>query len=598
MGRILFLTVFFLMSFDKARSYPSCGAPVPTKGLTGERSAYMTDFVQPPGQPWTYVAWVWREGSFVETNHSVSIARTLDFSTWYTTCGQTISLPISLSQSEVIDPVPVGGGLLNNIKLGYDNKSQPVVTYQKYVRLPTGKWTTQIFNARLEGGHWKVYQMTNWTTQWVLSGGGSIQMGPNSVSASAVSVSSRGQNIQSFNRAPVDTVGTPVSGLYALTDKMDVGGKFTEPIDPKSFNWMPPSANYMTLEPRMGGWQTPFLVKKIRSKYFDRWVPLHADWDGDGTVNSGLFDRLTSTFRLNIGKTISRFRFGWQGESFKPMSGDWNGDGIFSIGFFSPSTGRSFLKNSPAGGDADKITTGYPSKGIRDLPDTYHQWNPTNRFFIRWEAMPANRDLPYTCDGAALTSLTPSSEILASCPTHFLSDLTIWEFNRSTNQWTNSFIDKAWGGSSANFDLLTFKNFQVVVYYNRDRYLTVGIRKLGAPWSLKASPVRFGGWDSHNYITVEIDENYQLHIVGNQHASPLNYLKVSNFDVNTLRLAVMTETLNNKVTYPVFFRLSDGQFAFRFREGVSGNGQTYMMKYDTINFKWSMVNPSALFANY
>jgi hypothetical protein len=120
-----------------------------------------------------HLAWVWRDTPDAATNHTLSYARSRDLIHWETSRGRQIPLPIVLTTGEVVDPVPPGGGILNgNVKIGFDSLFRPVVSYHKY----DAGGLLQLFNARLEGGDWKIYQTSAWTSRWAFGGGGSIEL--------------------------------------------------------------------------------------------------------------------------------------------------------------------------------------------------------------------------------------------------------------------------------------------------------------------------------------------------------------------------------------------------------------------------------------
>ncbi len=121
-----------------------------------------------------HVLWVWRANSDAATCHNLSHAQTSDFINWEDSQGQPIELPITVATGEIIDPVPVGGGLLNtSFYKGFDSQNRLVVTYHKYDE--TGN--SQIYNARLEGNLWQIYRMSDWNGRWDFGGGGSLPGG-------------------------------------------------------------------------------------------------------------------------------------------------------------------------------------------------------------------------------------------------------------------------------------------------------------------------------------------------------------------------------------------------------------------------------------
>ncbi|MBN2458120.1 BNR-4 repeat-containing protein [Candidatus Woesearchaeota archaeon] len=114
---------------------------------------------------------IWRDNGDASSNHDIFYAKSVDFLNWETASGNIIDLPITINNCDIVDPVPVGGGAINgNVKIGFDTQSRPIVSYHKY----DSDGNTQIYNARLEDGIWKIYQATQWAHRWDFGGGGSI----------------------------------------------------------------------------------------------------------------------------------------------------------------------------------------------------------------------------------------------------------------------------------------------------------------------------------------------------------------------------------------------------------------------------------------
>ena len=136
----------------------------------GDVSAYHSGYVRAPDGRY-YVAWVWRKKpSDAANNFDVCFAQSDDLKTWRTSRGQTLTLPITPANAEVVDRIPTGGGLFNNVRLGFDPSGRPVISYLKY----DAAGNTQLYHARLEGGRWNVVQATTWDYRWELKGGGTL----------------------------------------------------------------------------------------------------------------------------------------------------------------------------------------------------------------------------------------------------------------------------------------------------------------------------------------------------------------------------------------------------------------------------------------
>ena len=121
---------------------------------------------------WYHMIWMWRDTPDCATNHDISYARSPNLVDWETSAGKRLELPITLETGEVVDPVPVKGGMINSVQaLGFDAQKRPVVTYHKY----DVAGNTQAMNARLEGpGVWQRVQTSDWAHRWGFSGGGSV----------------------------------------------------------------------------------------------------------------------------------------------------------------------------------------------------------------------------------------------------------------------------------------------------------------------------------------------------------------------------------------------------------------------------------------
>lgn len=136
----------------------------------GQYNAYPVGPIQGPNGFW-HLVWVWRDTPDASTNHDLSYARTSDLVSWEAASGQPVSVPITLSTGDVADPVPAGGGMINNnTKVGFDAQNRPIIAYHKY----DAQGNTQLYNVRFENGAWVVHQTSNWDYRWDFGGGGTL----------------------------------------------------------------------------------------------------------------------------------------------------------------------------------------------------------------------------------------------------------------------------------------------------------------------------------------------------------------------------------------------------------------------------------------
>lgn len=137
----------------------------------GKRSAYFVGPVLGP-DGWFHLTWVWRDTPDAATNHDLSYARSRDLVRWERSDGKPLPLPIRLGDAEVVDPVPVRGGMINNNTVpGFDAAGRMVIAFHKY----DAAGNTQMFVARREARGWRVVQASDWKGfRWDFGGMGSL----------------------------------------------------------------------------------------------------------------------------------------------------------------------------------------------------------------------------------------------------------------------------------------------------------------------------------------------------------------------------------------------------------------------------------------
>ncbi|GHT40157.1 hypothetical protein FACS189437_05360 [Bacteroidia bacterium] len=148
-----------------------------------------------------------------------------------------------------------------------------------------------------------------------------------------------------------------------------------------------------------------------------------------------------------------------------------------------------------------------------------------------------------------------------------------------------------------NNSVVSFGDMQFISYYDAEGYLCLGKRtKKDSAWQLQQTPYQGNKKDAHNCISIMVDGAGYLHVAWNHHNSPLNYTKSrdAQLGVSTpLDLEEpqsMTGNLEDKVTYPGFYKMTNGNLLFLYREGGSGNGNLVMNVYDIQTKKWSQIH--------
>ena len=159
-----------------------------------KRNAYFDGPVKGP-DGWFHLAWVWRESPDASSNHHLSYARSRDLIHWETGAGKPLALPITLETSDIVDPVPQKGGIINNnTRIGFDNLGRVTISYHKY---DTNGYT-QPWTARLEDGKWKLHQITDWPYRWSFGGNGTLVF---EITLGPVHLESDGRLTQTFSHA-------------------------------------------------------------------------------------------------------------------------------------------------------------------------------------------------------------------------------------------------------------------------------------------------------------------------------------------------------------------------------------------------------------
>ncbi|MXV50098.1 neuraminidase [Pedobacter sp. HMF7647] len=159
-----------------------------------------------------------------------------------------------------------------------------------------------------------------------------------------------------------------------------------------------------------------------------------------------------------------------------------------------------------------------------------------------------------------------------------------------------------WAGNSVNTiifrknSVISYKDNQYVAYYNQNEFVTIARRKLGSDkWELHPTSLKGDAADAHKSISIMIDGQGYLHLVWGQHNNSLNYVrsvKPGSFEF-TDKLS-MTSKLEEKLSYPEFYRLPDGNLLFFYRDGGSGNGNLIVNKYAIKKQQWTRLQDNLI----
>ena len=159
------------------------------------------------------------------------------------------------------------------------------------------------------------------------------------------------------------------------------------------------------------------------------------------------------------------------------------------------------------------------------------------------------------------------------------------------------------GKSYQQMPLDTYNGWQYAAYYNQQRHVSLGRRKLpdGAWEIISFEDYLFEGDDNHNVVVFGISrKDGSIHLAFDHHGEPLNY-RVSKSGVATDPGKVKWEAslfsdvrdwlkpgepISN-VTYPRFVQTPRGGLLFVSRKGGSINGKVTLAEYDPVQGRWS-----------
>lgn len=156
-------------------------------------------------------------------------------------------------------------------------------------------------------------------------------------------------------------------------------------------------------------------------------------------------------------------------------------------------------------------------------------------------------------------------------------------------------VAKGWAGNSINANILRHNSLvshegeQYIAFYDTEGRVVLGKRSIGsANWTL--SPTDFNGnvRDAHNVISIMVDGDGYLHLSWDHHGHPLRYCRSR--APGSLEMGPMESMVGdkeNRVTYPEFYRLPDGDLLFLYRDGSSGRGDLMMNYYDLNSREWT-----------
>lgn len=130
---------------------------------------------------------------------------------------------------------------------------------------------------------------------------------------------------------------------------------------------------------------------------------------------------------------------------------------------------------------------------------------------------------------------------------------------------------------------------QYVAFYDAEMRVVLVKRRLGTTrWELRRTQYKGDASDAHRSISLAVDGEGHLHVVWNQHDSPLQYCR--GLRPGSLELSAqmpMSGLTEERVTYPEFYNLPGGDLLFLYRDGASGGGNLVLNRYDVKTRRWA-----------
>lgn len=156
------------------------------------------------------------------------------------------------------------------------------------------------------------------------------------------------------------------------------------------------------------------------------------------------------------------------------------------------------------------------------------------------------------------------------------------------NGWANNSVNTVIFRKNS---LVSFKNIQYSAYYDNEQYVVLASRKAGdKKWEVQRTDYKGDASDAHKSISIMVDGDGFLHLAWGQHNNNLNYAR--SVAAGSLMMGdkqPMVSVKENKVSYPEFYKLANGDLLFFYRDGGSGNGNLMINRYSLKTKKWTRV---------
>jgi hypothetical protein len=163
-------------------------------------------------------------------------------------------------------------------------------------------------------------------------------------------------------------------------------------------------------------------------------------------------------------------------------------------------------------------------------------------------------------------------------------------------------LGPAWAANSINAvifrsdPITTHGNRQYAAYYNAEGRVVIAAREISqTEWTNTVTDFRGNIKDAHNSISIMADGAGFLHVAWDHHDNPLRYVRSKQAgSLEFTQPMPMTGTTEEKVSYPQFYRLPDGNLLFFYRAGHSGRGNLVLNHYDAKAQSWKRLHDNLI----
>lgn len=161
------------------------------------------------------------------------------------------------------------------------------------------------------------------------------------------------------------------------------------------------------------------------------------------------------------------------------------------------------------------------------------------------------------------------------------------------NGWANNSVNTVIFRKNS---LITYKDLQYAAFYDEAQFVVLAKRKLNSGvWEIKRTQYKGDATDAHKSISISVDGAGFLHLAWGQHNNQLNYVKsLASGSLIMGDKINMLGTKEDHVSYPEFYKLTNGDLLFLYRDGGSGNGNLMINRYDMHKQEWKRVQDNLI----